>query len=78
MLLDGNPTSSYLWRKVLPGLAREGRVLASDLMGRGRSGKPTIGYRFAVQQEEQVTVPRGVVERVDTVGHYVLTHRALP
>ncbi len=46
VLLHGNPTSSFLWRKVIPGLASEGRVLAPDLIGMGRSGKPDIAYRF--------------------------------
>lgn len=47
VLLHGNPTSSFLWRNVIPGLASEGRCLAPDLIGMGRSGKPDIGYRFA-------------------------------
>jgi haloalkane dehalogenase len=47
VLLHGNPTSSFLWRKVIPGLAGEGRCLAPDLIGMGRSGKPGIEYRFA-------------------------------
>src|SRR5262249_46157525 len=47
VLLHGNPTSSFLWRKVIPALAGEGRVLAPDLVGMGRSGKPEIRYRFA-------------------------------
>ncbi len=42
VLLHGNPTSSFLWRKVVPGLVGEGRVLAPDLIGMGRSGKPDI------------------------------------
>jgi haloalkane dehalogenase len=46
VLLHGNPTSSFLWRKVIPGLVGEGRVLAPDLIGMGQSGKPDIGYRF--------------------------------
>ena len=46
VLLHGNPTSSFLWRNVIPGLASEGRCLAPDLVGMGRSGKPDIGYRF--------------------------------
>ncbi|MFG6193089.1 haloalkane dehalogenase [Nonomuraea sp. JJY05] len=44
VFLHGNPASSYLWRKVLPGL--DGRLLAPDLIGMGRSGKPDIPYRF--------------------------------
>ena len=46
VLLHGNPTSSYLWRSVVPQLASLGRCLALDLIGFGRSGKPDIDYRF--------------------------------
>lgn len=37
--LHGNPTSSYLWRDVIPSLAPLGRVLAPDLIGHGDSAK---------------------------------------
>ncbi len=48
LLLHGNPTSSYLWRNVIPHLEKEGRrVIAPDLIGMGDSGKPDIPYRFA-------------------------------
>ena len=46
VLLHGNPTSSFLWRNVIPDLASEGRCLAPDLIGMGRSGKPDLGDRF--------------------------------
>ncbi|HEV2755344.1 MAG TPA: haloalkane dehalogenase [Actinomycetota bacterium] len=46
VLLHGNPTSSYLWRSVVPELAPLGRCLAPDLIGFGRSGKPDIAYGF--------------------------------
>jgi haloalkane dehalogenase len=46
VFLHGNPTSSYLWRNVIPRLASEGRCLAPDLIGMGASGKPAIEYRF--------------------------------
>lgn len=45
--LHGNPTSSYVWRHVVPGLAEDGRALAPDLIGMGASAKPEIAYRFA-------------------------------
>ncbi|MBU2676919.1 MAG: haloalkane dehalogenase [Gammaproteobacteria bacterium] len=35
----GNPTSSYLWRNVMPELARHGRCIAVDLIGMGDSDK---------------------------------------
>ncbi|MBA2764476.1 MAG: haloalkane dehalogenase [Thermoleophilaceae bacterium] len=39
VLLHGNPTSSYLWRSVLPELAGLGRVIVPDLIGMGDSDK---------------------------------------
>jgi haloalkane dehalogenase len=39
VLLHGNPTSSYLWRNVIPELAGSGRVIAPDLIGQGDSDK---------------------------------------
>mgnify|MGYP003408338200 FL=1 len=39
VLLHGNPTSSYLWRDVIPHLAESGRVIAPDLIGHGDSDK---------------------------------------
>ncbi|WP_241758018.1 haloalkane dehalogenase [Myxococcus landrumensis] len=47
VFLHGNPTSSYVWRNVMPQLADRGRALAPDLIGMGSSGKPDIAYRFA-------------------------------
>jgi haloalkane dehalogenase len=48
VLLHGNPTSSYLWRSVIPHLDGAGRCLAPDLIGMGRSGKAPAGsYRLA-------------------------------
>jgi haloalkane dehalogenase len=47
VFLHGNPSSSYLWRNVLPRIGEPGRCLAPDLIGMGRSGKPDVPYRFA-------------------------------
>jgi haloalkane dehalogenase len=50
VLLHGNPTSSYLWRNVLPHLEPRGRCIVPDLIGMGDSDKlPDSGpgsYRF--------------------------------
>src|SRR5947207_2627597 len=46
VFLHGNPTSSYLWRNVIPHVRGVGRCIAPDLIGMGRSDKPDIGYRF--------------------------------
>ena len=47
VFLHGNPTSSYLWRNVVPHVERVGRCLAPDLVGMGDSGPaPDGSYRF--------------------------------
>ncbi len=46
LFLHGNPTSSYLWRNVIPHLTSVGRCIAMDLIGMGKSDKPDIEYRF--------------------------------
>jgi haloalkane dehalogenase len=47
VLLHGNPTSSYLWRNVIPHIEGLGRCLAPDLPGFGHSGAmPSGTYRF--------------------------------
>ena len=56
VLLHGNPTSSYLWRNVIPELEGSGRVLVPDLIGQGDSEKLPVGdgpdrYSFQVAYE---------------------------
>ena len=47
VFLHGNPTSSYLWRNVIPHVEGPGRCLAPDLVGMGNSGAaPDGSYRF--------------------------------
>ena len=47
VFLHANPTSSYLWRNIIPYVAGLGRCLAPDLIEMGRSGKsPSNAYRF--------------------------------
>lgn len=47
VFLHGNPTSSYLWRNVIPLVEPLGRCLAPDLIGMGESGRaPDGSYRF--------------------------------
>lgn len=56
VLLHGNPTSSYLWRNIIPTLEGCGRVIAPDLIGQGDSEKLPAGngadrYSFEVAFE---------------------------
>ncbi len=46
LFLHGNPTSSYIWRNIIPIVARVARCIAPELIGFGQSGKPDIAYRF--------------------------------
>ena len=46
LFLHGNPTSSYLWRNVIPHVSPLARCIALDLIGMGKSDKPDIEYRF--------------------------------
>jgi haloalkane dehalogenase len=47
LFLHGNPTSSFIWRNIIPHVASVARCIAPDLIGFGRSGRPPIAYRFA-------------------------------
>jgi haloalkane dehalogenase len=49
LFLHGNPTSSYIWRNIMPLVAPVARCIAPDLIGFGQSGKPDIAYSFADQ-----------------------------
>jgi len=46
LFLHGNPTSSYLWRNIIPYLQTKGRCIAPDLIGMGKSDKPDIDYTY--------------------------------
>ena len=71
----GNPTSSYLWRNIMPKLAGFGRCIAMDLIGMGDSDKlPNSGpdsYTFKEHYEyfEAALSELGVEERVTLVLH---------
>ena len=70
VFLHGNPTSSYLWRNVIPHLESVGRCIAPDLIGMGDSAKlPDSGpgsYRYVEHRRyldallEQLGVERDV------------------
>ncbi len=75
VFLHGNPTSSYLWRNVIPHLAERGRCLAPDLIGMGDSEKLAPSgpdrYRFVEHREhlDALLAALDVRERVTLVVH---------
>jgi haloalkane dehalogenase len=46
LFLHGNPTSSYLWRNIIPHLDGQARCIAVDLIGMGKSDHPDITYSY--------------------------------
>lgn len=63
LLLHGEPTWAYLYRKMVRPLAGMGRVLVPDLIGFGRSDKPTdLGW---YSYERHVASIRAFVERLE-------------
>ena len=46
LFLHGNPTSSYLWRNIIPFVSKNDRAVAVDLIGMGKSGKPDSSYKM--------------------------------
>ena len=75
VFLHGNPTSSYLWRNVIPHLAPLGRCLAPDLIGMGSSEKLAPSgpdsYRFVEHRHylDGLLEALGVTDRVTLVVH---------
>ena len=75
VFLHGNPTSSFLWRNVMPHVAHLGRCIAPDLIGMGDSAKlPDSGpdaYRFVDHRRyvDELLRLLGVKDRVTLVVH---------
>ena len=75
VLLHGNPTSSYLWRNVIPYLEGLGRCIAPDLIGMGDSDRlPDSGpasYTFAEHRTylDALLETLGVTEQVAFILH---------
>ncbi len=71
----GNPTSSYLWRNIMPRLADQGRCIAVDLIGMGDSDKldnpGPDSYRYVEHREYLFAAWQalGVNDRVTLVIH---------
>lgn len=72
VFLHGNPTSSYLWRNVIPHVIGLGRCVAPDLIGMGDSDKvPGLEYRFVDHRRylDAFLDAIGVEEAVTLVVH---------
>lgn len=69
----GNPTSSYIWRNIMPYMEGKGRLIAADLLGMGDSGKLADSgphrYGYADQRDHLAALfeELGVTENVTLV-----------
>ncbi|MBV8350650.1 MAG: haloalkane dehalogenase [Verrucomicrobia bacterium] len=70
LFLHGNPTSSYIWRNILPQVALLAHCIAPDLVGFGQSGKPSIEYRFF----DHVRYLDAFLEELNISSAYVVAH----
>jgi len=61
LFLHGNPTSSYLWRNIIPHVSPHGRCIAPDLIGMGQSSKPELAYRF----QDHYRYLEGFIEKLE-------------
>ncbi|WP_343712766.1 haloalkane dehalogenase [Inquilinus sp.] len=68
LFLHGNPTSSYIWRHIIPHVAGVAHCIAPDLIGFGQSGKPDIAYRF----EDQVRYLDAFIEQAGIGSAYLV------
>ena len=62
----GNPTSSYLWRNIIPHLVPYGRCIAPDLIGMGKADKPDIDYSFF----DHVKYLENIDSQLNSMGSY--------
>jgi haloalkane dehalogenase len=75
VFLHGNPTSSYLWRNIIPHLEDLGRCIAPDLIGMGDSDRLESSgperYRFVEHRQylDQLIEALGVRQNVTFVIH---------
>ncbi|MFT5032736.1 MAG: haloalkane dehalogenase [Bermanella sp.] len=76
VLLHGNPTSSYLWRNVVPELTGSGRVIVPDLIGQGDSeklpaslGADRYSFEVAYHYLEHLLLTLGITDNVTLVIH---------
>ena len=70
LFLHGNPTSSYIWRNIIPLVAPTAHCIAPDLIGFGQSGKPDIEYRFF----DHVHYLDAFLDKASISSAYVVAH----
>ena len=70
VFIHGNPTSSYLWRNIIPYLTPHARCIALDLIGMGKSDKPEIDYRLV----DHINYVEGFIEKMELTNITFVIH----
>ena len=73
VLLHGFPTSSHMFRELIPLLADKFRVIAPDLIGYGHSSAPPVG-QFAYTFDNLAAVTRKVLARLEVDSYILYLH----
>ena len=70
LFIHGNPSSSYIWRNIIPYLVPHGRCIALDPIGMGKSDKPDLEYRFF----DHLKYVEGFIEKLDLSNLTLVIH----
>lgn len=70
LFLHGNPSSSYLWRNIIPYVTDSGRAVAPDLIGMGKSDKPALDYHF----DDQYKYLTGFIDALSLTNITLVLH----
>lgn len=70
LFLHGNPTSSYLWRNIIPHVSDDYRAIAVDLIGMGKSDKPDLDYTY----QDHKRYVDGFIEALDLQDLTLVIH----
>ncbi|MBD3419121.1 MAG: haloalkane dehalogenase [Chitinivibrionales bacterium] len=70
LFLHGNPTSSYLWRNIIPHVSPHARCIAPDLIGMGKSDRPDLDYTYA----DHYKYTTGFIDKMDLHNITLVIH----
>jgi len=74
VMIHGNPTWSYMWRKLIPVLVDNGyRAIAIDHIGTGRSDKPTKMGDYTIARHE-AWVKQALFEKIGVKNAHFILH----
>ena len=74
VMIHGNPTWSFMWRKIMRQLGDAGyRAIAIDLIGMGRSDKPTKMSDYTIARHEK-WVRQALFDKLDLNGVHLVLH----